>query len=790
LQRLVRSAIYTLVLLVLVAGSAFADGERIIELLVKGNRRIETGVILNAVRLKAGDAITNEKVDADVRAIYKLGHFDDVAAEVEKNDKGVILVYRVAEKAFVREIRFVGNDKIGADKLRQTCELKLNNVFSPKVLALSVQKLTKAYHDEGYFLASVVPSTEKRPDGGVTVVFKITEGEKILIKIIRFEGNKVFTDKRLKKVMETGEAWFLSWITDAGTYKEEVAKNDANLIADLYYNNGYITAKVSEPKVDMLQDKSGLVLTFTITEGDQYRVGALAFKGELLESEEELAKKTKLKAGEVFSREVLRSDIATLTDLYTDRGYAYANITPQTKIDPRAKTIDITFDCEKGEKVYIDRININGNTKSRDKVIRREMKLAEGDLYSSTAIKKSKQQLKNLGFFEEVNIATAKGSGENKLDVNVDVKEKPTGTFSVGAGYSSLDGVIGQGSVQQANFLGLGLKANLSAAIGGKSQTYNIGLTDPYFLDTRWTLGSDIYRTERDYVDYKRRATGGDIKAGYPLSDTLSTFWVYKYEEKKIYDESAALQANINSGLIPPPATNSTTSSILGSVAINNTDYRLDPTSGMINNLSIEYAGLGGTNRFVRYIGNTQVFFPFKWGTVFSIRGEFGYIEGVGKDVPIDEKFYLGGINTIRGYNGRTVSPYRITTVTTKTFVPSNNPLGQTPPFNQFFPTAQQTTTSTSRAFIGGDTEAFMNFEYQFPVIKEAQLKGVVFFDIGNSYESIDQAFSRFQASYGFGLRWFSPMGPLRLEYGIPVNPRSGIDGSSGKIEFSMGSFF
>ncbi len=771
-------------LLMLLGGTARGADERISEILIKGNRRIETAAILHALHLKAGDLLTNENVDADLRAIYKLGHFQDVRAEVSRSDKGVVLTYEVVEKPVVREVRFVGNKEIGADKLREASDVKVTAVYSPKDLAKSVKKIKKLYADEGYYLAEVKPSTERRAGADVAVVFTISEGEKILIKTIRFEGNRAFSDRKLKKVMETGEAWFLSWITGAGTYKEDVAKNDVNLIADLYYNNGYITAKVGEPKVEILPDKSGLVLTYIITEGEQYRVGPIGFKGELLESEGELAKKVKLKQGEVFSREVLRNDVFAFTDLYADMGYAFTNVTPLTAVHPETKTIDVTFNFEKGEKVYIDRINIGGNTKTRDKVVRRELKLAEGDLYSSTSIKKSKQQLMNLGFFEEVNIATAKGSADNRLNMNVDVKEKPTGTFSVGAGYSSLDGIIGQVSVQQANFLGLGLKANVAAALGKKTQTFNVGLTDPYFMDTRWTLGTDLYRTERDYTDYKRRATGGDIKAGYPLSDTLSTFWVYKYEDKKIFGESQALLAEIASGVVNAPETTSTTSSITASLTRNTTDYRLDPTRGMVNTLSVEYAGLGGTNKFARYIGNTVVFFPFKWGTVFSVRGELGYIQGLGMDVPFDEKFYLGGINTLRGYNARTVSPYRVAALmsnaTFKAIIPGF-------PFTYPVP---QSVVGYNNVFVGGDAEAVLNFEYQFPLVKEAGLKGVAFFDIGDAYDHLGDMFTRFQASYGLGVRWNSPMGPLRLEYGIPVNPRPGIDKASGRLEFSMGTLF
>jgi outer membrane protein insertion porin family len=760
-----------MMLCTLFCGAASGEEEKIGDILIKGNRRIETAVILNVVKIKAGEPLDAEKVDGDIRAIYNLGHFQDVKAETGTGEKGLILTYRVVEKPIIREVRIEGNKEIKEEKIREAIELKLNSVFSPKELAKSAKKVKKLYADEGYYLAEVETTTVKKTDTEVRVVFKITEGDKVLITALRFEGNRAFTPRKLKKVMETSEKWFLSWLTGAGTYKEDVLKNDVNLIADLYFNDGYVNVKVGEPKVELAADKKGLAVTIGITEGDQFRAGSIGFKGDLLESEGELAKKVKLKQGDIFNRSLLRGDVFTLTDLYADKGYAFANITPISKVNIEQKTIDITFDFEKGEKVYIDRINISGNTKTRDKVVRRELKLAEGDLYGATPLKKSKQSLMNLGFFEEANISTVKGSAANKLNMNVEVKEKPTGTFSIGAGYSSLDGIIGQGSVQQANFLGLGLKANAAASLGSKSQTYNLGLTDPYFMDTKWTLGADLYRTKRDYIDYTRRATGGDIKAGYPLSDTVSIFGLYKYEQKEISSQSQALQDNIRRGLVIAPETDSTTSAIMTSISRNTTDYRIDPSSGMVNSLSAEFAGLGGTNRYARFVGNTTFFHPVSWGTVLSLRGELGYIRGLGKEVPIDEKFYLGGINTIRGYGGRTVSP----------FVSSIAPIQDVNGVVNLTPI---------RAFIGGNAEAFFNMEYQFPLLKEAGLKGLLFADAGNSYDGADKLFSRVLTSYGFGFRWFSPIGPLRLEYGIPVNPRAGIDSKSGRLEFSIGSFF
>lgn len=755
---------------------AYALPEKVVAVAVKGNKRIESAAILQAVRIRPGDELDLEKVDADIRTIFKLGYFRDVKAESDPATGGVTLTYVVVEKPVVREVKIEGAKEIGIEKVREALDIKANSIYSPKDLAKGIKKVKKLYSDEGYYLAEVDGKTEKVSDTELNLLIKLKEGDKVLIQTITFEGNKAFPPKKLKKVMETSEKWWLSWLTGAGTYKEEVLKNDAALIADLYMNNGYVNVKVGEPKVELLPDKKGLTVHIGITEGDQFRLGTLGFKGDLLVGTDELAKKLKEKTGELFSRSNLRTDVFALSDFYADKGYAFANASPQTKVNAEKHIIDITFEMEKGEIVNIDRINITGNSKTRDKVVRREVKLAEGELFNGTAIKKSKQNLMNTGFFEEANITTAKGSATNKVDLNIEVKEKPTGTFSIGAGYSSLDGIIGQGSVQQANFLGLGLKLSAAASFGSKSQTYNLGLTDPYFLDTKWTVGADVYRTERQYLDYTRRATGGDIKAGFPINDTLGTFWIYKYEEKEIFDESQGLLENIHVGTIIAPDPHSTTSSITGSLSRNTTDYRMDPSTGSFSTLSVEFAGVGGTNRFLRALAEHTYFYPVGWGTVASIHGSVGYIADLGKPVPLDEKFYLGGIGTLRGYSTRTVSPNKANPLTTTDFLGKG-------------------TFTESRVYTGGETEAVVNLEYNVPLIKEAGLKGVLFVDAGNAYPTFRQSFSSYLdspavlMSYGAGIRWFSPIGPLRLEYGIPVNPRS-FDNHSGRLEFSIGSFF
>jgi len=735
---------------------AFADGEQIAEIVVRGNKRIEADAVLNQISIKPGDLFYADRSDADIRAVYRLGQFQDVQLISEPAEDGIRLVYLVVEKPVIRDIRFVGNEKLKLEKLMEALPLRRNAIFDKKDLDKSVQQLIKRYKDDGYYLAAVEPLVEQRSNTDYVVTFKINEGKLIRISQISFDGNGAFSARKLRGVMETKEKWFMSWLTDAGNYKEEVLQNDTLLLADHYLNNGYIDIKVGEPTVKMADDGESLLVHITINEGEQYRIGQIDFKGDLLYPERELRDSLTLEPGMIFSRAKLRNDIGTLTDMTADKGYAFNNVNPETTENNISKTVDLVYDIEKGTLVSIGRINISGNTKSRDKVVRREMRLMEGDLYSATGFKRSKQNLMNTGYFEEANIASISGGSEDKLDINVDVKEKPTGAFTIGGGYSSLDGVIFQGSISQSNLFGRGLQGHISAAVGGKSNTYSVGLTDPYFLDSRWSLGMDIYRSEREYTDYSRRLTGADIKAGYSFSDFVSTFFMYKYEIKDIYDATDAYRDWSYKYPGDYPLDQSKTSSIYASITHDNTDYRFDPSSGMINTLSVEYAGPGGTNYFVREVLDNTVFVPLKWQLVGSTRLVLGGIQKAnsGKKIPIDEKFYLGGIGTLRGYRAREVCPI-----------------------------------DERGIYIGGEKELFGNVEVKFPLLTEFGIKGVAFFDYGNTWTKGGLKPPQMLMSYGGGIRWASPMGPLRLEYGIPINPRD-VDGKSGRFEFAIGTLF
>lgn len=747
--------------------AAFAQTYHIGEVVIAGTRRVEPSAIRAVLSVQAGQTVSLDDIDKDLQAIFKLGRFTDVAADIDDQTGTNILTYRVTERPLVRDVRFSGNKELSVDKLRPLVTVKVPDIYDPAKVEKSVSAIRKAYVDEGYHAVAIDPRVVINDDYEATITFAITEGKKVLIDKIRFEGNTVFSDRQLRKAMETKERWFLSWLTDRGTYREDVLQNDLEILADKYFNEGYVQVKVKQPQVTLGPDKKYMDILIEIDEGPQFKVGKVSVQGDLIKPADQILAMTELKPGQVFSRETLRKDVLAINDLYADRGYAYVNVAPLSSMDEKARTVSLKYDIEQGPKVFIHRIHIFGNTKTRDKVIRREMKLVESELYSASNLKESRRKINNLGYFEEVNVTTAKAPEEGQMDIDVNVKEKPTGTFSLGFGYSSVDKFIGQGSISQANFLGRGLKLNLSGSLGSASTTYQLGLLDPYFLDRNLSLGGDLYKTDREWNDFSKKSTGGDVKLGLPLTENSRAFFVYRYEQKNIY--SVAADA---SDLIKRQEGKSTLSSLFLSLTHDNTDYRLDPSTGGVSEVSLEFAGLGGSERFARYIVDHRHFWPWPWGTVFSVHGQVGYVQQVaGREIPIDERFYLGGIRTLRGFKTREVGPRVLKTAELVDPV-----------------TGEVITSGSDFEYTGGDKEGYFNVEYMFPLVKDLGLKGVLFFDTGNTWSEDQDFFSEMRYSAGAGIRWFSPLGPLRLEWGYNLDPKQFEKRS--QFEFSIGNYF
>lgn len=724
------------------------------DIVVEGTKRVQEVDVLNTIKIKPGQKVSPADIDEAMAAIYAMERFSDISADITGETNDAVLTFKVDERPLVRKIRFEGNEELSAEKLREVITVKTPDIYDPFEVSKSVDRVKAEYSKEGFYAAEVTADSHVNEKNETLVTFRIKEGEIVRIKDIRFEGNTVFDDDDLEDAMDTQEKWIFSWITGRGNYNEQLLNQDLERIADLYFNEGHVRVKVREPVISLVDEDKHMLLLIQIDEGPQYKIGNLDVQGDLIREKDELLSMVSLAPGDVFSRAELRSSVSAMTDVYADDGYAYANVSPLTRADDQTLLIDLMMDIEQGPQVSVERINITGNAKTRDKVIRREMKLVEGDLFNATNLKRSKARINNLGFFEAVDVSTSAGSDESYMNVDVNVKERPTGTFSVGAGYSSVDGAVFQGSVTQENFLGRGWSMNLAASLGGESSTYQLGLTDPYFLDTRWTLGFEVYKTDREWDDFSREAIGFAIKAGHPVGEYSRVFATYRLENKEIYDVSPFASNTIRS-----QEGETLSSSITTAYKYNTTDNRLDPSSGTDLEVSWKLAGLGGDEKYSKYIANSRHFFPWIWGTVFSVHGQVGYVHSLNDDeVPLDEMFYLGGIYSIRGFDSREVGPRDL-----------------------------------NGDFIGGDTEAYANFEYIFPIFKDIGIKGVTFFDVGNAwgddfFGEDDEPFGSWRYSAGGGIRWMSPLGPMRFEYGYNLDPRP--HESDSQFDFTIGRFF
>jgi len=734
--------------------------ENIIRIDIEGNRRIETSLIRINISAKVGDPLSQETVSNDIKKIYKLGFFDDVSAEVEKTPQGVILIYNVKEKPVVVDLRVKGNKKIKTDEILKVIEIKEGRIIELEKVKMSAAAIKKLYLGKGYVAAEVNYDIEPKTEGTVGVTFDIKEGKKAFIKEVIIVGNKTIKTKKIKGVMQTKPKWFLTFITERGIYRQEESDRDSDRIRALYLDNGYIDVKVSKPEVEYSEKKEGFVVTYRIEEGNQYQVKDIKVEGDLVASEDELMKLLTLQIGKPFSRAAIAEDISRLTTFYGDKGYAFANVDPDFKIDRENLTVDISFKIEKGKEIYIRSIDIAGNIRTRDKVIRREIPIQEQQLFSSSRIQAIRPRVFRLGYFEEnIEVSTDRvPDTEDQLDINVKLKEKPTGFFSIAGGFSSVETFIFAGQIQESNLFGYGKSLSLSAQIGGVTRLFLLNYTDPHFLDSNWTLDVLGFQTDREFQDFSRFSFGGSVSLGRRLFRDLTGRITYRLEHVDVDDISEDAFVLI-----------SETPRLISSVGVgfvwDTRNNVLDPTSGNISRAGVEYAGgpFGGNTDFIRYAASTRFFFPFYLNTVFSVAARYGLIDfrNLGNELLVSERFFLGGPNDLRGYEFRRVGPR----------VPTDD---------------------GGFVIIGGVQEVFFTAEYIFPLIPQVGFKGVVFFDMGNAFNdgqnlTVDPRDLR--KDYGFGIRWVSPLGPLRFEVGFPIGDT--LPGEDPyEVQFTVGTLY
>ena len=583
------------------------------------------------------------------------------------------------------------------------------------------------------------------------VTFTVSEGPKGHIQKIVFKGNKKIKASELKKVMTTKRRNILSIITKTGTLDEDVLKNDLQLLTAYYFDHGFLEAKLSEPKIDLSNPKK-IRIEIGIVEGPQYHLGNIDFKGDVLTTKEALFKVLKMKRGDTYSNTAIRREVNAIMAKFADQGYAYVEVNPETSVDNKNLLVHLTFEIEKKKSVYYEKIQVVGNTKTRDKVIRRELRVTEGELYNATDMNYSRDRLKRTGYFKEVDFTTSRGSTEEKINLDIKVEESPTGAISFGVGYSTIESVVGSASISDRNLFGLGYSGMLKFSLGFETQSAKLSLTDPYFLGYPYAAGFDLYHERVEiFTTYSWKVTGGDIRFGKELTDNIRIDAMYKLENVDVYNV-----ASDASFFIAEQRGKRTTSAISLTPSIDTRDDYFNPRRGGKHILLIQDAGgfLGGDNYSVKVVGQSSWFFPLPLRTTLNIRGQAGFIAPYGgKTLPLYEKFYVGGISTVRGFEYGIAGPVD---------KPTGTPLG-------------------------AKKLVVFNVEWIFPISREIGLQGALFFDVGKGFDKFsDITPLRFGA--GPGIRWFSPFGPIHIDLGFNLNRKRGEKGQV--VDFSGGSVF
>ncbi len=743
------------------------DSKLVTAIEVRGNRSTSNITILSKMKTRVGSTYSENVINDDLKRLYLLGYFSDINIQTQDYQEGIKVIVNVVERPLIEKIIFSGFRRLRPkeEKLRKSIKSQEGQYLDYPILNHDVDTLEDMYIKKGFPQSKVEYKVDiDKETNKAEVQFIAREGKRLRIKKIYVEGNEHFSDRRILKIIKTKPAWFFG----GGIFKQDVLEEDMGRIKSFYQKQGF-----SDVKVDYVikEDprKPFLYITAIIQEGKRYFVGLVNFTGNTAISDEEIRKSLKFcLPGKVYSQEGLSQDKFIIQGLYFDRGYITANVSAATVLNPNTEAIDVTYHITENEVAYIDKIKIRGNTKTKDVVIRREVRLFPGDRFDGQKLRRSKERLANLGFFEEISFDTEPSPLPNHRDLVVEVKEAKTGTFSFGGGYSSIDNFIGFIEIEQRNFdwknfpyfTGDGQNLRLRAELGTVSENFNLSFTEPWLFDYPVSFGFDAYRLSHERETdigwgYDETKTGGDIRLGREFSEYVRGNVAYRYERIEISD-------------VDPTATNelkkeegkNNISSVELSLTYDHRDNVFDPTRGEIIDGDFNIAGgaFGGDKDFFQFHARASKYFPIFGNSVLEFRTRLGLADAYGDtdDVPIYERFFAGGAYSIRGYEERMVGP--IDSV-------SKNPLG-------------------------GNSLLIGSIEYTYPVFDF--LRFACFYDVGNVWKKLsDIGSGGFKSGVGFGVRIKTPIGPIRLDYGIPLNKQAGEDEKkSGRVHFSMGSGF
>lgn len=730
------------------AAAQIGPGAIVRDIEIRGNRLTQESTIRFYLETEAGKAYVPRTLSEDVKRLYALDTFDDIRVTAEEVEGGMRLIITVTEKPAVRRVTYSGNRAIQEEDIDERIQLRERSTFDRGLLNDTVTGIQNHYRESGYYFAHVRPEITPVADNQVDIELVITEGRRIRIHRIQFTGNTYFTDNQLRKEIQLKE-YTLPIVSDsASLYRPEVLRVDLQLLEQLYQNNGFVNVQVGEPVVEINREAGAIVVTVPIArEGEQYKVGAVGLAGSEVLSTAELRDLVRATSGEIYSRETVRRDILALTEAYADKGYAFADVVPTVSLDQQTRLVNLSFTTRPGPKVYIGRIDIIGNERTQDRVIRREMRLDEGELFSGSKLRRSRQRLNNLQYFEEVNIDTRARAEDDLLDLEVQLRERATGQFSAGLGFSSVEDVIFTVSVVQNNLFGRGQSLSANAYLGGISQDFSVSFREPWLYGRPIGLGISVFNRAEDFQTFDVNRTGASLSLGRALGEFTRLSAAYRYEVLDISN----LSVNA-SDLLQQSQGKSATSSVTPSIVRDSRDNVFNPSEGSLNSFEVQLAGVGGDNRYYRAIGNTTWYFALPAEMTGFVRGRFGFGDGFGDNVlPASERFFLGGVTTIRGFEFRDIGPED----------DAGNPLGGT---------------------------SFAQFNIEIGRSLGTVLRVVAFVDAGNVYgPDNDFDIGSVRRSAGIGIRIVTPIGPIRLDYGFKLDKKAGE--SAGRLGFLLGTF-
>lgn len=728
--------IFSTLMLAILSTGAMAQ-ELVREIRVNGAQRIEPTTILNYLGIKVGQAVDEAQLNDGLKDLYGTGLFADVSL---RKDRGVLLV-DVIENPIISQIAFEGNSDIKDEELLAEISLRPRQVFTRTKVQNDVSRVYEVYRRTGRFAADVDPKIIKLDQNRINVVFEVTEGDITNIKGIRFVGNKAFDDDTLRSEISTKEDRWYRFLSSDDRYDPDRIKYDEELLRRFYLQEGYADFRIISANAELAADRKDFFLTFSVDEGERYRIGNVGIDSALRGFNGDVLKESvTFLPGQWYNAEEIKTSVDQMSDQLGDMQYAFVNIRPDVQRNSAENIVDISFKIGESPRVFVERINVKGNVRTLDRVIRREMLIVEGDPFNRSKLARSEQRLRNLDYFENVVVKTVPGTAPDKTVIDIEVTEKSTGEISVGAGFSTNDGPLADLRIRERNLLGKGQDLLLSTTIAGERSEFDAAFTEPHFLGRDLAAGVDAFHITTDYQDessFEQRRTGGALRIGYPLSEKWRQSFRYRYERNEITD----VDSNA-SRFVRDQEGERDTSALSQRLVYDDRDSILFPTEGLYSWLDGEVAGLGGDAKYVSGKLGSSYYVPvYERSVIFNILGEVAGITGYGdENVRINERFYLGG-DTLRGFERSGVGPR----------------------------------DSITDDALGGNTYYRASAELSFPVglPEELGVKGHAFTDVGSLFD-IDETGtdifdeSTIRASAGLGLSWRSPLGPIRFDYAIP----------------------